>query len=163
MANQHPELYQIQAILEYVLRAIGISNPQSFLQPVENMAPPPDPKALAAQQTAQAQQKTADARMLDATTKAKNAQSDIAMRTLESNNDLKIQELESRDVAVKNASDKVSQQSEQAHERAMQANELKTDMAQHVTGLASEHALQAKEHANQQGLAAMKPQVETGP
>ena len=163
MAKDDPAAYRLMEIREYCMRAMGIINPQAFLQPPQTGAPPPDPKALAAQQSAQAQQTTAQARLMDASTKAKTAQNDISMRAIESNNDLKIQELESRDVALKQNKDAqtqaASQASEQAHDRAMQANELRADMVKHATGIASDHALQNKDLANQQGIAAQNPPV----
>ena len=41
MAKANPELFQIAVVLEYVLRTLGISNPDSFTQPPQNQAPPP--------------------------------------------------------------------------------------------------------------------------
>ena len=159
MAKANPELFQVAAILDYVLRTIGISNPDAFTQPATNQKPPPDPKAMAAIQSAQAQQKTADARMMDAQTKAKTAGSDIQTRLLQSQNDVKIQEMESRDVALKHSADLQadarSQAMSQQHESAMHSQDLQADLAKHAGGIASDHALQAKDHANQQGLAAM--------
>lgn len=145
IAAAHPELFQVAQVMDYVLRAMGIMNPDAFTQPPENQKPPPDPKALAAQQSAQAQTMAAQARVMDAETKAKSAQADIAARILESNNDLKIQQMESKDVALRQAHDihanAKSQADQRYHEQAMKAADLVSD-----------HALQAKDQAHQIGL-----------
>lgn len=164
LVNAHPELFQVAACLDYVLRAMGITNPDAFTQPPQNQAPPPDPKALAAQQSAQAQTMTAQARLMDANTKAKTSTAEIAQRAQESQNDLKIQEMESKDIAIRHSqdlrADAASQISAQRHERLMNSQGIASEHAQQRTGLASDHALQAKEHANQQDMAANAPELE---
>lgn len=168
MAQAHPELFQISAVLDYVLRTLGIQNPDSFTQPPQNQGPPPDPKALAAQQSAQAAQLKAQAAMVDAQTKAKTASADIAQRSQESQNDLKIQQMESADVRFKARADMtqhgqdikadaLSQASKQQNERALAAQDIAADLHKHHTGIASNHALQAKDMANQQAIAAQRP------
>lgn len=167
MAKANPELFQIAVVLEYVLRTLGITNPDSFTQPPDNQKPPPDPKAIAAQQSAEAQQKTADARMLDAQTKAKTAQSDISARAQESQNDLAIQQMESADVRFKAkaqaAQDARSQASAQVHQRLMQDKDLAAGHVEQATGIVSDHALQGKEQMHDQQLAAQAPKPEVKP
>ena len=138
MASATPQLFQISAVLNYVLRTLGINNPDSMTQPPQNQAPPPDPKAIAAQQASQAQLLKAQASMADAQTKARTASADIQQRVQESATDLKIQQMKSSDDRLTHQqdlhADAASQASAQIHERLM-----------HHKGLVSDHALQAKE------------------
>ena len=153
MAQAHPELFQIAVVLDYILRTLGIKDPDHFTQPPQNQAPPPDPKAIAAGQAAQAQLLKAQASMADAQTKAKTADADIQSRAMESQNDLKIEAMKVRADQIDHAStlnaDARSQASAQLHERAMASQ-----------GIASDHVLQANEHEQQAGLAASQPAKE---
>ena len=171
MAKADPANFQIEACYERVLRAIGIQNPQSVLQMNIGAGPPPDPKALAAQASAEAAKTKAAASMIDATTKAKTAQADIAARTQESQNDVAIQQMESADVRIKAKNDAASkagdrnaelasQASSQIHERLMQNKDLAAGHVEQAHGIASEHALQAKEHEHAADLAAQAPKPE---
>lgn len=171
MAVQNPQLFQIAAVLEYILRAMGITNPDSLTNPDGAQAPPPDPKALAAKASAEAATTKANASMIDAQTKAKTAQADIAARSQESQNDVAIQQMESSDVRFKaradlakhagdRKADLASQASSQVHERLMQDKDLAAGHVEQARGIVSDHALQAKEHANAQQVAALAPEPE---
>jgi hypothetical protein len=146
MAKDNKAAFQQAAVYEYIMRTLGVQNPESMLQPPDQMGPAPDPKALAAAQTAQAQQLTAQARMTDAQTKAKTAQAEIATRALESRNDVAVEQLKVKaDQSLHDkdrAADALSQVSQQHHERQITA-----------MGIASDHALAAKEQKHETGLA----------
>jgi len=139
MASANPSLFQISVVLDYVLRTLGINNPASFTQDPSTVPPPPDPKAVAAQQSAQAQLMAAQAKITDSQTKAKTSQEEIQQRLIESQNDLKIQEMESADTRLKHSQDlhaaAASQTSAQLHDRLMQSKDHQND-----------HSLQSKDH-----------------
>jgi len=153
MTKANPELFQISVVLDYILRTLGITNPDGFTQPPQNQAPPPDPKAEAALTSAQAADKKATASLIDANTKAKSATADIAAKAQESNNDLKIQQMESADVRFKAQADAAKENAGRKGDAALQAMKIDAENQRHATGLVSDHALQAKDHANQQALA----------
>jgi hypothetical protein len=171
MAKADPQLFQIIKVLEYVLRTMGIQNPQSLIDMAGATAPPPDPKAAAAQQSAQAATTKANAAMVDAQTKAKTAGADLAQKSQESQDDLKIQQMESSDVRFKaqadiamhakdQRADALSQASKQVHERKMQGADLAAGVASDARGIASDHVLADKDHAQAAQLAAQEPESE---
>jgi hypothetical protein len=164
MAKADPVLFQIMPVLRYVLRTLGIVNPDAFIDPAGTGAPPPDPKAAAAQAQADAAKTKASAAMVDAQTKAKTAQSDIAMRGQESQNDLKIQQIKAKVDLTKDAGDRradaLSQASKQQHERKMQGADLAADAASDARGIASDHILADKEREQEAALAAQTPESE---
>jgi hypothetical protein len=165
MAKANPELFQISAVLDYVLRTLGIRNPDSITQPPQNQAPPPDPKAQAALIAAQAQQTNAQAKLTDVQLRAKNQSVENENRSADRTADLQI-------AATKLQTEKVihnqdlqfkaqSQASRQRHDMTKHATGLaagaqsdQADMAQHATGLASEHALADKQIGHEESMAA---------
>jgi hypothetical protein len=173
MAKANPELFQISVVLDYVLRTLGIRNPDSLTQPQQNQAPPPSPEAQAKMIQAQADSKNADAKMLDAQVRAKNVNVDNANKDADRNADLKIaavklkteQTIHGQDLQA----DAASQASEQQHDLQKHAMGLGAasqqhaagvgaDLAQHATGLASDHALQAADHVHEQSMASQVAQ-----
>lgn len=174
MAKENPSLFQVMAVLNYVLRTIGVQSPDSLTNAAGANGPPPDPKALAAQAQADAAKLKAQAAVTDAETKASTAQADIAARTQESQNDLKIQQMESSDVRFKaradiakhaseQKADALSQASSQIHERIMHGAGLAADHVQQVRGIVSDHALQRNEQEHAAELAAQEPKPESKP
>lgn len=155
MAKADPGNFQIMQVYDYVLRTIGVQNPQSILS-VNPGGAPPDPKALAAQASAEAAKTKAGAAMLDATTKAKTAQADLAQKSQESQNDVEIQRMESADAQLRAKTDLVkaagdrradalSQASKQLHERQMHAHDLASEHVQQARGIASDHIQQFRD------------------
>lgn len=140
MAQTAPQLFDLRAVAEYVLKTIGAQNSDQLLAPA-NAAPPPDPKAQADMLNAQASQTKAQASLMDAGTKAKTAQADIAAKAQESQNDLKIQEMESSDVRFKARADAISQAGAQQHDASMEAAKLRAEHGH-------EQQIQANQHAH---------------
>jgi hypothetical protein len=78
MAKDDPASFNVTQVRTICIRGIGFSNPQQFLN-MNPQAPPPDPKAIAAQTSAQAD-------LLDSQTKAATAQHDIQNSAIENQN-----------------------------------------------------------------------------
>lgn len=169
MAKANPELFQISVVLDYVLRTLGIRNPDSLTQPQTNQMQQPSPADQAKQIQAQADQMNAQAKMLDAQVRAKNVNIDNANKDADRAADLKIAAVKLRTEQTIHGqdlqADAASQASEQRHDLQKHAMGLGAasqqhaagvgaDLAQHATGLASDHALQAADHLHQQSMAA---------
>lgn len=162
MAKADPQLFQVSVVLEYVLRTLGIRNPDGFTAPPEAaMNKPPDPKAEAAMISAQADQTNAQAKMADVQLRAKNMAVDNQNKDLDRNADLKIAATKLKTEQVihgqEQAADAASQASAQQHEQAMQGQALRADQSQGLAGMVSDHALQAKDHQHALGLASLRP------
>lgn len=174
MAKADPANFQIEQVYEYVIRTLGIRNPQSILNVQGANAPPPDPKAQAALISAQAQQTGAQAKLADVQLRTKNMAVENQNRDQDRSADLKI-------AATKLATEKVihtqtlsadaaSQASSQQHDMqkhalglgaASQDNAagLNADMAQHVSGLASDHAMAAQDRVHEIKMASQAAKV----
>lgn len=161
MAKANPELFQIATVLEYVLRTLGITNPDSFTQPPDNQKPAPDPKAQAALISAQAQQTGAQAKLADVQLRAKNLSVDNANKDADRSADLKIaavklkteETIHGRDLQA----DAASQSSAQQHEQRMHNQDIASDHVQQATGLVADHHAQLNDQLHDQSLAAQKP------
>ena len=168
IAKADPGNFQIEQVYEYVLRTLGVRNPQSLLSVQTPGGAPPDPKAQAAMVTAQAQKTTADAKLQDVQLRAKNMDVENQNRDEDRAADLKIAATKLQTEQVIHAKDREAdaqnQASAQQHDmqkHAMglgaasrdNAAALQADMAQHATGLASDHALQVGEHSHEASMA----------
>lgn len=170
MAQDNPGAFNQKAVYDYVGDATGIGSMDHLLNQNPN-ATPPDPKAAADQAKAQAAQLGAQADLQDSQTKAgelalKSKTFDAQMQNdaAERQEDLAVAatklKTEQTIHAQQNQADLTSQVSAQQHERAMQQTDVQSQEAQHMTGLvsernqglrsiASDHALQAKDHDHQ--------------
>lgn len=167
MAKADPSLFQIQAVLEYVLRTLGVKNPDSIMQPQATGAPPPDPKAQAALLDAQTDQ-------MNAQTKAKDLQLKVQNNTFENQNRIADRNADLKIAAVKLATEKTIHSQTLQADAALQASDhhhdlvkhamglgaasrdnaagIGADLAQHATGLASDHALAANQQMHEQSM-----------
>lgn len=163
LAAAHPDQFQIVKVLEAVLRILGINDPKNYLAPppAPGSTPPPDPKAQAALISAQADQTNAQAKLADVTLRQKNLSVENQNRDQDRQADLQIAATKLKTEEVIHARDQqfdaASQMSQQQHEKDMQHGDHMSDHAQMVTGLVSDHAKQAADHANAQTVAAAKP------
>lgn len=78
LVQSNPALYDPIAVDTAALQALGWSNPQQFMVPASVQANPP-PELIQAQANMANQSKEADARVLDAQTRAKQVEADIAL------------------------------------------------------------------------------------
>jgi hypothetical protein len=78
LVQSNPALYDPIAVDTAALQALGWSNPQQFMVPASVQANPP-PELIQAQANMANQAKEADARVLDAQTRAKQVEADIAL------------------------------------------------------------------------------------
>jgi hypothetical protein len=78
LVQSNPALYDPIAVDTAALQALGWSNPQQFMVPASVQANPP-PELIQAQANMANQAKEADARVLDAQTRAKQVDADIAL------------------------------------------------------------------------------------
>jgi hypothetical protein len=78
MAKDDPASFNVTQVRTICIRGIGFANPQQFLNQNPS-GPPPDPKAIAAQTSAQAD-------MIDAQSKAQEIQHDIQQSSVEDQN-----------------------------------------------------------------------------
>ena len=168
IAKADPGNFQIEQVYEYVLRTLGVRNPQSLLSVQTPGGAPPDPKAQAAMITAQAQKTTADAKLQDVQLRAKNMDVENQNRDEDRAADLKIAATKLQTEQVIHAKDREAdaqnQASAQQHDmqkHAMglgaasrdNAAGLQADAQQHAAGLASDHALQVGEHSHEASMA----------
>ena len=168
MARADPVNFQIEQVYNYVIRTLGVRNPQSVLNVQMTSGTPPDPKSQAAMKTAEAQQMTAQAKLQDVQLRAKNMDTENENRDLDREADLKIAATKLRTEEVIHAKDRMaeaqSQASEQNHDMTKHAlglvsasrdnaAGLQADHQQHVTGLASDHALAEKQMGHEASMA----------
>ena len=168
IAKADPGNFQIEQVYEYVLRTLGVRNPQSLLSVQTPGGAPPDPKAQAAMVTAQAQKTTADAKLQDVQLRAKNMDVENQNRDEDRAADLKIAATKLQTEQVIHAKDREAdaqnQASAQQHDmqkHAMglgaasrdNAAGLQADVHQHAVGLASEHALADKQIGHEASMA----------
>ena len=74
LAQQAPDLYNLDAVNREALLTLGWANPNSLLRDVQNQPAPPDPQAQAAQMAGQAAMITAQSKMVEAQIKVKEMQ-----------------------------------------------------------------------------------------
>lgn len=180
MAKANPEQFQVSVVRDYVLRTLGIKNPDSMTQPAPQGPPPPSLADNAKMMQTQADQTNAQAKMADVQLRAQNNQFDNQNKIADRNADLKIaavrlkteETIHGRDLQADAASQASAQQHDtQKHAIGLTADAqqqqqglgadltkhatgLGADLAQHATGLASDHAMQAVDHLHQQSMAA---------
>jgi hypothetical protein len=153
VASAHPELFVIDKTLNYLLKSVGVTNPQHLLQPPQQMAPPPDPKAQAAMISAQAQQTTAQAKMADVQSRAQNQKAENADKDAQRQTDVQVAQMKLKGQMIEHAgktqADALSQVSSQQHERAIAQAKIDSEERQHATGLVSDHLLQQNEPSSE--------------
>lgn len=151
LCSVHPELFQITQCLDYILRAMGITNPASFMAPpTAQPAPPPSLADQAKMLQAQADQTTSQAKMMDAQVRAQNVNVDNANKTQDRNADLKIAAVKLKTEQIMHGQDLQAEAAKQAAEHKHQMGIKSADMQSQAMGLASDHALQAKDHQHDQ-------------
>ena len=161
MATQHPELFIIAQVLDYVLRVLGIRNPDAFVQPASNMAPPPNPADQAKLIQAQADQVNSQAKLADVQLRAKNLGVENQNKDADRAADLKIAAVKLQQEKLIHGQD--LQQQRDNHHTDLAADMVKhkmglqADLQQHMTGLASDHALAAAQQDHEQTLQANEP------
>jgi hypothetical protein len=144
-----PSLYDPIAIDKAALQAIGFNNPDQFMAPPQAQSSPP-PELLQAQAQirqgdieAQAAKTAADARMLDAQTKAKTA--GIAGNTGPSHAELGLKaadlRLRAKETAMKHANDQASN----AAKIEIEKMKLAADVMREQSRVTSEQALKDKD------------------
>jgi hypothetical protein len=74
LAQQAPDLYNLDAVNREALLTLGWANPNSLLRDTVNQPSPPDPQAQAAQLSGQAAMITANSKMVEAQLKVKEMQ-----------------------------------------------------------------------------------------
>ena len=77
LAQQAPDLYNLDAVNREALLTLGWSNATSLLRDTTNNPPQPDPQAQAAQMAGQAAMITAQSKMIEAQTKVAETQSKL--------------------------------------------------------------------------------------
>ncbi len=91
VAQGNPQLVDMHEVLNRVFRTIRITSPEAILvQPGANaapVAPPPDPRLIAAQQRAQQEQQRSEQRMSEQAQKSQEADRDHAMKIAEAQQD----------------------------------------------------------------------------
>ena len=75
LAQQAPDLYNLDAVNREALLTLGWGNPTSLLRDTVNQPAPPDPQANAAQMAGQAAMITAQSKMMEAQAKVQDLQS----------------------------------------------------------------------------------------
>jgi hypothetical protein len=134
MASAHPELFQVPVVQEWILRTLGVKNPENMMAPPQPQQAPPDLKGQAAMISAQAQQTGAQAKLADVQLRAKDQPATNANEAANRNADLQIE-------SMKLKGEQLIHGNEQAHE----ASENAKDRA-HETGLAmAAHHAQAQQ------------------
>ena len=176
-----PSLYDPIAIDRAAIQALGFSNPDQFMAPPAAQASPP-PELLQAQAQmrqgdtlAAAATTTANARMLDAQTKAKEVglgaadtsskgpsepelRLKAAQLTMENHNRHQDRAADIEIAKMKLQGDAIKAQAEQQHEQTMQQADIVSDHVkhlddlqsqdqQHAIGLVSDHAQQANDQS----------------
>jgi hypothetical protein len=151
MVKANPEIFNVKACFDYIMRSLGIRNPDSFA----NQQPPgqqPNPEA-------QAKLLDSQSDMLDAQTKAKDAQFKIANAAQQSQ-----QAQQADQTKVKIAQMELQREGmiEQAHmnhetviERAKMLHEtqLQREQQQHEKGMGVLDAMKSAQPPEQQGVA----------
>jgi len=129
-----PGLYDPIAIDTAALRAMGWSNPQEFMAPVEAQGkPPPEMQKIMADMAIKKQQ--AEASMMDAQTRAKKAEADVALAGGRLQADVKNNEAKNQIDAAKAVAQKGSTQEElrsKSEERISQERIQLIDIAQNL-------------------------------
>lgn len=174
MAKANPELFQVNAVLDYVLRTLGIRNPDALTVAPSVTPPTPSPQDEAKLLSAQAQQMGAQAKLADVQLRAKNMGIENQNRDLDRSADLKIAATKLKTEQTIHgqslAADAASQAREQRHDMAKHvlglgaasqdnAAGLHADMTQHMSGLASDHALAQQDHVHEAKLASQQAKV----
>ena len=152
MASAHPELFQVNVVLEWVLRVLGLKNPQNYMAPPQTPGPPPpDPKAQAAMISAQASQTAANAKLADVQLRAKDMAATDANETANRDADLQIQGMKLKSEQLIHGSGLAQESRENAKDRAHEAG---LAMADHAVSTAQANAIPVQ---GQAGNAAKAP------
>lgn len=151
LAMANPSLYDPIAVDTAALQAMGWSNPQQFMLPADsNQQPPPElVKALA---DVENDKMSAEARMLDSQTRAKQTDADIQLKMAEAQRDMQQTQSGLSEEALKSAADR---QNRLSNER-VQLIDLAQDVLQHPESLG---LIQPLIQPALQELAANEPQA----
>jgi hypothetical protein len=152
LQQAQPALYDPLAIDTVALRALGWSNPQQFFAPPAAQAAPP-PQLLQAQAEMQAKTTTANARMLDAQTKARQAglagnepqgpsQQELAIKALEAKTKARQVDMQ----AANNLMDARNDAADRQERLTIEAARLKMAQLRAQEDMAHDHKIQDKEH-----------------
>jgi hypothetical protein len=189
MAKDDPPSFNLLRIRQVCIRGIGFNDPDQFINPNPQPAgPPPDPKALAAQMSAQAD-------LIDSSTKARQLQQQIQDSAMQQNDRSQDRQTKlaiagaglqkeriiasqqmAHDTFQKNAdrtADIVQQHMDRAHEMGTQARDQQherqqahfdrqQDMQQHASELAHQGAMAQQQQAHEAGQAQQQQFHEAG-
>lgn len=154
MAMANPALYDATAVDTAALQAMGWSNPQQFMVPAESLNQP-TPEMLKGLAEIETDKMSAEARMLDATTRAREVDADIELKQQEMQREgQKTQDGMSEEM-VKAAA---ARQNRLSNER-VQLVDLAQDLLQHPEGLGM---IQPLIQPAMQELAQNQPQPSVG-
>lgn len=130
LAMSNPSLYDPIAVDTAALQAMGWSNPQQFMLPADSNQQPP-PELIKALSDVENDKLSAEARMLDSQTRAKETDANIQLKMAEAQRDMQQGQMGFSEEAIKAAADR---QNRLSNER-VQLVDLAQDIAQHPEAL----------------------------
>jgi hypothetical protein len=156
MAKDDPAAFNLMTVRQVCIRGIGFANPAQFINQ-NPQPPPPDPKAIAAQTTAQAALLDAQAKMGQLQLDAKNAPMEAQARQMDAS--AKIQAahagVQKQQLATQTAGMQArNEQMKPAMEQAGRQHEAEQNQADRQTDILKEQL----KHAHEMRLAGMEQQ-----
>jgi len=134
LAQQAPDLYNLDAVNREALLTLGWANPSTLLRDVQNQPPPPDPQAQAAQMAGQAAMITAQSKMMEAQAKTAELQAKTGANQQMSPED-QIHMAEIRQKGVDSELDAINRKRDRESRERLAAVKFAEEMARNPQGL----------------------------
>jgi hypothetical protein len=134
LAQQAPDLYNLDAVNREALLTLGWGNSTSLLRDVASNPPQPDPQAQAAQMAGQAAMITAQSKMLEAQTKVEETKSKLGGgQGLSPEDQVKMAEIEQKNIDAQ--LDATNRKRDRESRERLAAVKLAEDLAANPAGL----------------------------
>ena len=141
MAKDDPTAFNLKQIRQMCIRGIGFANPDQFLV-MQQPATPPDPKAIAAQTSAQAD-------LIDAQARQQKVQFDAQSNAERMKND----------AADRQSKEKIAQD-QLDRTQIIEAAKMRAQHAGNVVNMASDQVMQARDQAHEANMAHLNAALE---
>jgi len=160
LAQQAPDLYNLDAVNREALLTLGWANPASLLRDTVNQPTPPDPQAMAAQTAAQAAMITAQSKMTEAQVKVQEMQSKTGgTQSLTPQDQVKMAEIQQKNIDAQ--LDATNRKRDRESRERLAAIKFAEEMAANPQGLGV--ARQLIDPSMLQRLEGDEPEMETSP
>jgi len=135
LAQQAPDLYNLDAVNREALLTLGWANPSSLLRDTVNQPAPPDPQAMAAQTAAQAAMITAQSKMTEAQVKVQELQNKTGGgQGMAPEDQVKLAEIQQKNIDAQ--LDATNRKRDRESRERLAAMKFAEEMAENPSGLA---------------------------